>query len=193
MRAWARPAFLWAQLKTTGDRSAIAGLESGAGGIQRDRIPTGRHLFPGDRLAAVAGYATGEVDRAFEVLERARLLAMETEERFWEAEIYRLQGEACARSTNLAQDPPRIYFERALRLAIGQKSVALQKRIRASMATLPRDAELDVIGPRENLTKDSSEGISLMIKETQRFQKKTHGRRPDDSLCKRATSSTRAS
>ena len=157
VRAWARPAFLWAQLKTTGDRSAIAGLEAELEGYNATGYRLADTYFRA--ILAECLLATGEVDRAFEVLERARLLAMETEERFWEAEIYRLQGEACARSTNLAQDPPRIYFERALRLAIGQKSVALQKRIRASMATLPRDAELDVIGPRENLTKDSSEGI----------------------------------
>jgi predicted ATPase len=131
---WGRVALGWAIGKRGKREEGAAllcqGLEELRAGGQKVWLPF--------YLALLAELHTdsGEVDAALEVLEEARRLVEETDERMWEAEILRLIGEA-----HLAQAPDagaavESRFKAAIETARGQGARMLELRGATSLARL---------------------------------------------------------
>ena len=73
---------------------------------------------------------------ALTILEAALALAEETEERFWEAEIYRLRGVACLMQMNGEEAQAEANFRKGVKLARAQGSRLLELRSATMLAQL---------------------------------------------------------
>jgi predicted ATPase len=100
-------------------------------------------------LAAVCGHL-GHTADALQALAEAHTLVEQQEERWWEAEIYRLRGVLLLRQTGTSQAEAETLLQRALDVARRQKAKSLELRAAMSLARLwqqqgKRDAALELL------------------------------------------------
>ena len=106
-------------------------------GLEKERA-TGALLFESYTLGLLADACikNERYEQAFEVLDRARLrLGNQTSERFYEAEIYRLLGEAYLRSRQDLGQAER-YLCKGLKVAREQKAKSLELKLCVSIYDL---------------------------------------------------------
>ena len=77
-----------------------------------------------------------QFEDARRLIREAMRTTEETNERWCEAEIYRMSGEIELKSPNLGGAKPEVYFERALSVARGQQAKSFELRAAMSMARL---------------------------------------------------------
>jgi predicted ATPase len=78
----------------------------------------------------------GQFEEARRLIGEAMLTTEETNERWFEAEIYRMSGEIELKSPNLGEAKPEVYFQRALSVARAQQAKSFELRAATSMARL---------------------------------------------------------
>jgi class 3 adenylate cyclase/predicted ATPase len=106
-------------------------------------------------LLAEAHRADGDPEAATSVLEEAEAVIERTEERWWEPEVHRLRGEllvdaASSDATDAKVEEAGMLFRRALDLARGRSSNALELRAATSLLRLAqREGSSDVSEGRE--------------------------------------------
>ena len=81
----------------------------------------------------------GQFEDARRLIREALRTIEETNERWFEAEIYRMSGEIELKSPNLDGANPEMYFARALAAARAQQAKSFELRAAMSMARLWRD------------------------------------------------------
>jgi predicted ATPase len=104
-----------------------------------DLLATGagiRETYYHTLLVEVAGYR-GQSDAVQQLLGEAFAAVQRTEERYWEAELYRWQGELLAQGAERPQwDRAEANFLRALEVARSQQSKSLELRAAMSLGRL---------------------------------------------------------
>ena len=78
----------------------------------------------------------GQFEEATHLVREAMRTTEETNEGWFEAEIYRISGEIELKCPNLGGATPEVYFERALSVARAQQAKSLELRAAISMARL---------------------------------------------------------
>jgi predicted ATPase len=78
----------------------------------------------------------GHTADALQALAEAHTLVEQQEERWWEAEIYRLQGVLLLRQTGMAQAEAETWLQQALDVARRQEAKSLELRAAMSLARL---------------------------------------------------------
>jgi predicted ATPase len=86
-------------------------------------------------LAEVCGYR-GHLYDGLQALAEAHTLVEQHEERFWEAEVYRLRGVLLLRQLGTPQAEAEIWLQRALDVASRQEAKSLELRAAMSLAHL---------------------------------------------------------
>jgi predicted ATPase len=86
-------------------------------------------------LAEVSGHL-GHTGDALQALTEAHTLVEQHEERWWEAEIYRLRGLLLLRQTGTPQEEAEACFQQALEVARRQEAKSLELRAAMSLARL---------------------------------------------------------
>jgi predicted ATPase len=86
-------------------------------------------------LADVSAHL-GHPEDGLQALAEAHTLIEQHEERYWEAEGYRLQGVLLLRQTGTPQDEAETCFQQALAIARRQEAKALELRAAMSLARL---------------------------------------------------------
>ena len=88
-------------------------------------------------LKAEALHLAGRTSEGLEAITEAEALVARTEERWWSAELHRLRAVFL---TAMGADETQIEasFGEAIRIALGQKSVSLEKRAEATYAEYRR-------------------------------------------------------
>jgi predicted ATPase len=86
-------------------------------------------------LAGACGQA-GQPEAGLTVLAEALMLAAETDERWWEAELYRLKGELLLQLPILDAHQAEACFQQALDVARSQQAKALELRAAMSLSRL---------------------------------------------------------
>ena len=81
----------------------------------------------------------GKTKDGLQRLDEAQTLMEQTEERWWEAEIYRLRGALLLRHSMAPQTEAETWFRRALDVARRQQAKSLELRAATSLARLWRD------------------------------------------------------
>ena len=102
-------------------------------------------------LADVCGHL-GHTEDGLQALAEAHTLVEQHEERWWEAEVYRLRGVLLLRQTGTPQAEAETCFQRALDVARRQEAKSLELRAAMSLARLwqqqgKRDAAHDLLAP----------------------------------------------
>ena len=102
-------------------------------------------------LAEVAAHL-GHPDDGLQALAEAHTLVEQHEERWWEAEIYRLRGILLLRQTETPQAEAETWLQRALDVARRQEAKSLELRAAMSLARLwqqqgKRAAARDLLAP----------------------------------------------
>ena len=87
-------------------------------------------------LLAEAHRAAGHVDQALAAVEEGLAVAETTNERFWEAELYRLRGELLLERSPEAVGEAEPWLRRAVEVAGGQGAVVLRRRAEESLSRL---------------------------------------------------------
>jgi tetratricopeptide (TPR) repeat protein len=127
MRGWA--------LAMQGDAATgVAHIQQGLGAVQR----IGQKLYHPYHLALLAeayGQA-GQPEVGLPVLDEALTLVEATEERWWEAEVYRLKGELLLQLPLPDIPQARACFHQALDVARNQQAKALELRAALSLSRL---------------------------------------------------------
>jgi len=131
---------------------ALAAQGRGEEGIARMRqglsamLATGGKLAMTARLAQLAeGYGhVGQAEEGLKVVAEALALADQNGERYWKAEICRIQGELLKRSEARSPEPERekeaeACFHQALEIARGQSAKSLELRAAMSLSRLWRE------------------------------------------------------
>jgi predicted ATPase len=135
---------LWAATGTTLRGWAMAMQGQGEAGLAQVRQgiaawrATGATLFVScfcTMLAEVADHL-GHTDDGLEALAEARTLVEQHEERWWEAEIHRLQGVLLLRQPGVSQAEAEAWLQRALDVARRQEAKSLELRAAMSLARL---------------------------------------------------------
>jgi adenylate cyclase len=128
-----------------------AGMAQVRQGITAWRATGGAVLVPYfcTMLAEVCGHL-GHTADALQALAEAHTLVEQQEERWWEAEIYRLRGVLLLRQTGTSQAEAETLLQRALDVARRQKAKSLELRAAMSLARLwqqqgKRDAALELL------------------------------------------------
>lgn len=129
----------WVELEQGNLEAGIAQLRQGIADHQATGARISQTQFLG--LLAQAHAKLGQFEAGLAVLEEALNMVQEREERFWEAELYRLQGELSQKSiqrlgagTVSTQVQPEVCFRRALKIAQEQGAKSLELRITISLA-----------------------------------------------------------
>jgi predicted ATPase len=78
----------------------------------------------------------GHAEDGLQALAEAHTLVEQHEERWWEAEIYRLQGVLLLRQTRPQQEEAETWLQRALDVALRQEAQSLELRTAMSLARL---------------------------------------------------------
>jgi predicted ATPase len=78
----------------------------------------------------------GYTEDGFQALAEAHTLVEQQEERFWEAEIYRLQGVLLLRQPGTPQAEAEAWLQRALHVARRQEAKSLELRAAMSLSRL---------------------------------------------------------
>src|SRR5262249_8068531 len=86
-------------------------------------------------LAEVSAHL-GHVEDGIQALAEAHTLVEQQEERWWEAEIYRLRGVVLLRRTGTPQAEAEAWLQRALDIARRQEAKSLELRAAMSLARL---------------------------------------------------------
>ena len=115
---------------------AIAPLQEGVAVSHRTRVREGLSLL----LAVLAEteLLRGNAKEGLAAIEEARAFVEETGERFWEAEIHRLEGELLRLAGD--EEPAEACFQKALEVARSQGARALELRAATSLAQFLLDA-----------------------------------------------------
>jgi predicted ATPase len=92
-------------------------------------------------LLAEGRLAAGEAEQGLTVLAEAMDMVAKTQERFYEAELYRLKGELMLQSQGhspraIVEDEAKHYFERAIEIARRQQAKSWELRATISLARL---------------------------------------------------------
>jgi predicted ATPase len=92
-------------------------------------------------LAVLAeGYATiNQIDTSLALLDEASNLIEKTQERWWEAEVMRLQGVLCLMQSIHNATEAEVWFHQALEIAQRQQAKSLELRAAMSLAQLWRE------------------------------------------------------
>jgi predicted ATPase len=106
-------------------------------GLTGHRATGGRLREPYWLALLVEGYAeAGNIEQAMTVLAEALKVVDKTEERWYEAELYRLKGELLLRQNSRNADEATDLFRNALETARAQGAKALELRATVSLARL---------------------------------------------------------
>ena len=102
-------------------------------------------------LAEVSAHL-GHTEEGLQALAEAHTLVEQHEERWWEAEIYRLRGVLLLRQPGTPQAEAETWLQRALDVARRQEAKSLELRAAMSLARLwqqqgKRAAARDLLGP----------------------------------------------
>jgi predicted ATPase len=81
----------------------------------------------------------GKAEDALQKLDEAQAAMEKTEERWWEAEIYRLRGVLLLQHSTTPQAEAETWLRRALNVARSQQAKSLELRAATSLARLWRD------------------------------------------------------
>lgn len=118
-------------------------------------------------LLAEAHGTMGQIEEGLAVLEGALTVIPERDERFYEAELYRLKGSLLSQAeasgqTDLADDTPETYFKKAIDVAQQQQARSLELRAAVSLARLCRQQDRPVEAHRllSKIYNSFSEGAS---------------------------------
>jgi class 3 adenylate cyclase/predicted ATPase len=135
---------LWAAYGTSLRGWALAMQGQGEEGLAQVRQgivasrATGAALFAPfycTMLADIAAYL-GHTEDGLQALDEAHTLVEQHDERWWEAEIYRLRGVLLLRPTEAPQAEAETWFQRALDVARHQQAKSLELRTAMSLARL---------------------------------------------------------
>jgi hypothetical protein len=133
---WTMPVALWAE-GMRGSRTAASQLKAHIETYRRSGQRVATTFFSGmlaEVLIAARDYST-----ATSVLTQAQSVAEETDERFWQPELYRLQAVAQLRGSPAQVVAARPSFEAAIRLARRQGSRSLEQRSALAWAGYEKD------------------------------------------------------
>jgi predicted ATPase len=87
-------------------------------------------------LLAEASCNLGHIDEGFRSLDDAQAVLEQQEDRWWEAEVYRLRGVLLLRQSIVPEVEAEAWFRRALDVAQGQQAKSLELRAATSLAHL---------------------------------------------------------
>jgi predicted ATPase len=122
-------------LAIQGDAVAcVSHIHQGLGAVQNIGLKTYRPYFL-DLLAEAYGQA-GQPEAGLTALAEAVTLVAATEERWWEAEVYRLQGVLLLQRSRADAGQAEACFQQALDVARRQQAKALELRAALSLARL---------------------------------------------------------
>ena len=139
--------------------AASIALDSSAAAMQiregiQQYLGTGArmHVAHHQSLLAMALQAHGAVDEALQVIRGATALVQETGERYWEAEIARLEGDLHLASADAGKAEAESCYLRGLEVARKQEARSLELRAATSLARLwaeagDRQRALDLLSP----------------------------------------------
>ena len=158
---WALILTGWAECQEQHVSQGISLIESGLERLDAQRAQARRPYYLS--LLAEGHAAAGHPDRALSVLDKAIATAVEHEDSWWLAELHRLKGEL---------EPPEgaeASFHRALEIARGQRSRALELRAATSLARLWQrlgrtDITADLLGPLTASSPDADPADLLQAK-----------------------------
>jgi predicted ATPase/DNA-binding winged helix-turn-helix (wHTH) protein len=134
--AWAEALGGWSRVALGDREQGLAEIRGGIEALQRTagaRLPYYRAL-----LAEAYGWA-GRIDEAAKALADAFDDVRKTEERWWEAELHRLQGEILRSAPMNRGDKAEDCFLTAIEVARGQQAKSIELRASVSLGRLWRD------------------------------------------------------
>jgi predicted ATPase len=122
-------------------------------------------------MLAEALEVLGKTEDALRTLDEARALTESTEERWWEAEIYRLRGVVLSEQSISSQQEAETWFRRALEVARRQQGKSLELRAAVSLARLWRDqgkhvAARDLLVPTYGWFTEGFDTVDLKVART---------------------------
>jgi predicted ATPase len=134
--AWAEALRGWSRVALGAHEEGLAEIRGAIEALQRSagaRLPYYHAL-----LAEAYGWA-GRIDEALQALADAFVGVSKTEERWWEAELHRLQGEMLRSEAIRRGAEAEGCFRTAIELARGQQAKSLELRAVVSLGRLWRD------------------------------------------------------
>jgi class 3 adenylate cyclase len=134
--AWTTPVALWAE-GMRGSRTAASQLKTHIESYRRSGQRVAATFFSG--MLAEVLIASRDYSQATTVLNQAQRAAEETDERFWQPELYRLQGEVQLRGSPAQLAAAKLSFETAIRVARRQGSRSLEQRSLLAWAGYEKD------------------------------------------------------
>jgi len=132
--AYGRILLGWALARQGDAPTGVAHLHQGLAALQQTGLKLYRPYFLA--LLAEASGQAGQPEAGLTVLAEALTLVAATEERWWETELYRLQGELLCQLPRPAVGQAEACFEQALDVARHQQAKALELRAALSLARL---------------------------------------------------------
>ncbi len=137
-RAWGQVFSGWALGKRGNHEEGVATLRKGLAYLVAEEVKMLRSVHIS--LLAELYLESGELERAAQTLEQARLHVERTEERLWSAEIHRLQGVLLVAKHSRHVDAAARCFEQAISVARAQGAKWLELRAATSLAQLWQSA-----------------------------------------------------
>jgi predicted ATPase len=134
--AWAEVLRGWSRAVDGDPAQGIAGIR---GGIEVLQTTAGARLPYYRALLAEACIAGGRFDEALQSAAEGICEIGRTEERWWEADLHRLRGEALRCANAAGHEEAEACFHRAIAVARGQNARLLELRAALSLARLWRD------------------------------------------------------
>ena len=134
--AWTAPVAMWVD-GMRGSRNAAGQLKTHIEDYRRSGQRVATTFFSG--MLAEILIATREYAQATTVMVQAQRWVEETDERFWQAELYRLQGEVQLRGSPAQFAAAKVSFESSIRVARRQGSRSLEQRSTLAWAAHDRD------------------------------------------------------
>jgi class 3 adenylate cyclase/predicted ATPase len=135
---------LWAALGTSLRGCALALQDQGEAGLAQVR--QGSAAWRATSATMLVSYLytmlgevcdhLGRVEDGLQALDEAHTLMEQHEERYWEAEVYRLRGVLLLRQTGTPQEEAEAWLRRALDVARRQEAKSLELRAAMSLARL---------------------------------------------------------
>jgi predicted ATPase len=119
----------------------------------------------GTVLADVCAHL-GHVEDGLQALSEAHPLVEQQEERYWEAEVYRLQGVLLPQQTIMQQEEAETWLQRALDIARRQQAKSLELRAATSLSRLwqqqgKRQEAHDLLAPVYNWFTEGFDTLDL--------------------------------
>ena len=166
--AYGRILLGWALARQGDATTGVAHMQQGLAALQQTGLKLYRPYFLA--LLAEASGQAGQPEAGLTILAEALALVAATEERWWEAELYRLQGAMLLQRPLPDVGQAEVCFQQALDVACRQQAKALELRAALSLTSSGRGKES---GPRP----DSCWGRAIagsrrvLIRETSRRPK----------------------